>query len=175
MVGILTSKGQGTCGQDQDDVILMPWTTLVRRIIGTRADTVGNIMVSARSPEAVAEAQRDITALLRQRHHTAENADEDFQVRNLAEMQNAAQEQTKTIFQFLTKAVVLATVGGLIGLLLGIGAAKYMAAQAQWPALLSPKVMAGTLLLAGLAGIIAGFYPALRASRLDPIDALRFE
>jgi len=223
VVGVLTAKGQGTFGQDQDDVILMPWTTLLRRIVGTQNNTVGNIMVSARSPEAVAEAQRDITALLRQRHHTAESADEDFQVRNLAEMQNAAQEQTRTIalllgsvalisllvgaigianvmlvsvtertreigirmavggrgrdilFQFLTEAVVLATVGGLLGLLLGVGVAKYMAAQAQWPALLSPPVMAGTILLAGLSGVVAGFYPALRASRLDPIDALRFE
>jgi putative ABC transport system permease protein len=144
-------------------------------------------------------------------------------VRNLAEMQNAAQEQTKTIalllgsvalislivgaigianvmlvsvtertreigirmavgargrdvmFQFLTEAVVLAAVGGAIGLFLGTGVAKYMAIQAQWPTLLSPPVMAGTMMLAGLAGIIAGFYPALRASRLDPIDALRFE
>ena len=144
-------------------------------------------------------------------------------MRNLAEMQNAAQEQTKTIalllgsvalislivgaigianvmlvsvtertreigirmavgargrdvmFQFLTEAVVLAAVGGAIGLFLGTGVAKYMAIQAQWPTLLSPPVMIGTMILAGLAGIIAGFYPALRASRLDPIDALRFE
>ena len=143
--------------------------------------------------------------------------------RNLAEMQNAAQEQTKTIalllgsvalisllvgaigianvmlvsvtertreigirmavgargrdvlFQFLTEAVVLAVVGGLLGLGLGTGVAKYMAAQAQWPTLLSAPVMFGTMLLAGFAGVVAGFYPALRASRLDPIEALRFE
>ncbi|HVI22462.1 MAG TPA: FtsX-like permease family protein, partial [Myxococcales bacterium] len=158
-----------------------------------------------------------------QRHHQSEQAEPDFQVRNLAEMQNAAQEQTKTIalllgsvalislivgaigianvmlvsvtertreigirmavgargrdvmLQFLTEAVVLAAVGGAIGLFLGTGVAKYMAIQAQWPTLLSPPVMVGTMILAGLAGIIAGFYPALRASRLDPIDALRFE
>jgi len=79
------------------------------------------------------------------------------------------------MFQFLTEAVVLAAVGGAIGLFLGTGVAKYMAIQAQWPTLLSPPVMIGTMILAGLAGIIAGFYPALRASRLDPIDALRFE
>ena len=201
----------------------MPWTTLVRRIIGSQSDAVGQLMVSARSPQSVSEAQREITSLLKQRHHQSEQSEPDFQVRNLAEMQNAAQEQTKTIalllgsvalislivgaigianvmlvsvtertreigirmavgargrdvmFQFLTEAVVLAAVGGAIGLFLGTGVAKYMAIQAQWPTLLSPPVMIGTMILAGLAGIIAGFYPALRASRLDPIDALRFE
>jgi putative ABC transport system permease protein len=223
VVGILAQKGQSSWGQDQDDIILMPWATLVRRINGSQSDAVGSLMVSARSPQAVARAQREVTALLKQRHHQAETAEPDFQVRNLAEMQNAAQEQTKTIalllgsvalisllvgaigianvmlvsvtertreigirmavgargrdvlFQFLTEAVVLAVVGGFLGLGLGTGVAKYMAVQAQWPTLLSAPVMGATMLLAGLAGVVAGFYPALRASRLDPIEALRFE
>ena len=223
VVGILSAKGQGSWGQDQDDIILMPWATLVRRLQGSQADTVQQLMVEARSPLTIADAQREIEALLRQRHHTPEASEPDFQIRNLTEMQNAANEQTQTLslllgsvalislivgaigianvmlvsvtertreigirmavgargrdvlFQFLTEAVVLATVGGAIGLLLGIGAAKWMAAQANWPTLLSPPVMAGTMALAGLAGVVAGFYPALRASRLDPIEALRFE
>ena len=79
------------------------------------------------------------------------------------------------LFQFLTEAVVLASAGGVIGLALGIGAAQWMAVKSNWPTLLSPPVMLGTMLAAGLAGVIAGFYPALRASRLDPIEALRFE
>src|SRR5207253_9762234 len=91
VVGILSPKGQSQWGQDQDDIILMPWTTLVRRINGSQSDAVGSLMVSARSPQAVAVAQRDITSLLKQRHHLAETADPDFQVRNLAETQNAAQ------------------------------------------------------------------------------------
>jgi putative ABC transport system permease protein len=223
VVGVLAAKGQSSWGQDQDDVILMPWSTVVRRLIGTQSDAVGQLIVSARSPGAVDEAQREITALLRQRHHLADQAEPDFQIRNLAEMQNAAKENTSTIatllgsvalisllvgaigianvmlvsvtertreigirmavggrgrdilFQFLTEAVVLASVGGVIGLALGIGVSKWMAFKSQWPTLLSPPVMAGAVLLAGLAGVVAGFYPALRASRLDPIDALRFE
>jgi len=223
VVGILSLKGQSWGGQDQDDIILMPWTTLVRRINGSQSDAVGSLMVSARTSNLVSVAQREVTSLLKQRHHLADSVDPDFQVRNLAEMQNAAQEQTNTVawllksvaaisllvgaigianvmlvsvtertreigirmavgargrdvlFQFLTEAVVLAIVGGLLGLGLGVAVAKYAAIQAQWPTLLSPLAMAGTMLLAGVAGVLAGFYPALRASRLDPIEALRFE
>jgi len=223
VVGILTSKGQSFGGADQDDVILMPWSTVVRRLVGSQSDAVGQMMVSARSSRQVADAEREITALLRQRHHLADQAEPDFQVRNLAEMQDAAKQSTETIatlleavaaislivggigianvmlvsvtertreigirmavggrgrdilFQFLTEAVVLAVVGGIIGLTLGIGVSKWMAAKGNWPTLLSPAVMLGTMIAAGLAGVIAGFYPALRASRLDPIEALRFE
>jgi putative ABC transport system permease protein len=223
VIGILAAKGQSSWGQDQDDIILMPWSTVVRRLVGTQSDAVGQMMVSARSPEQVDDAQREITALLRQRHHQTETAEPDFQIRNLAEMQNAAKENTNTIavllgsvalislivgaigianvmlvsvtertreigirmavgargrdvlFQFLTEAVVLASVGGVIGLVFGIGISKWMAMKFDWPSLLSPPVMGATMLLAGFAGVVAGFYPALRASRLDPIEALRFE
>jgi putative ABC transport system permease protein len=223
VVGILAAKGQSFGGSDQDDVILMPWSTVVRRLIGSQADTVGQMMVSARSSRQVSDAEREITALLRQRHRLADQAEPDFQIRNLAEMQDAAKQSTETIatlleavaaislivggigianvmlvsvtertreigirmavggrgrdilFQFLTEAVVLAVVGGVIGLTLGIGVAKWMAAKGNWPTLLSPPVMVFTMVAAGLAGVVAGFYPALRASRLDPIEALRFE
>jgi putative ABC transport system permease protein len=223
VIGVLAPKGQSSWGQDQDDVILMPWSSVVRRLIGTQSDAVGTLMISARSPQQVEDAEREITALLKQRHHLSEQAEPDFQIRNLAEMQDAAKQNTQTIavllgsvalislvvgaigianvmlvsvtertreigirmavgarardvlFQFLTEAVVLASVGGGIGLLIGIVTSKWMAMKFEWPTLLSPPVMAGTMLLAGFAGIVAGFYPALRASRLDPIDALRFE
>jgi putative ABC transport system permease protein len=223
VVGILSVKGQSFGGSDQDDVILMPWSTVVRRLIGSQSDAVGQLMISARSGPAVADAEREITALLRQRHHLSELAEPDFQIRNLAEMQDAAKQSTETIatlleavaaislivggigianvmlvsvtertreigirmavggrgrdilFQFLTEAVVLASVGGGIGLTLGIVVSKWMAARGDWPTLLSPPVMLGTMLAAGFAGVVAGFYPALRASRLDPIEALRFE
>jgi ABC-type antimicrobial peptide transport system permease subunit len=79
------------------------------------------------------------------------------------------------LFQFLTEAVALACVGGAIGIFIGSVATRLVAAHFQWQALFSLPVMAGTILLAGLAGVVSGFYPALRASQLDPIDALRFE
>jgi putative ABC transport system permease protein len=223
VVGILGVKGQSFGGMDQDDVIVMPWATVVRRLIGSQADTVGQMMISARSASFVSDAEREITSLLRQRHRLSDQAEPDFQIRNLTEMQDAAKQSTETIatlleavaaislivggigianvmlvsvtertreigirmavggrsrdilFQFLTEAVLLASVGGVIGLTLGIGVSKWMAAKGDWPTLLSPAVMLGTMLAAGLAGVIAGFYPAVRASRLDPIEALRFE
>ena len=223
VIGVLAAKGQGAMGQDQDDVVLMPWTTVVRKLQGSAADTVGTLMVSARTPRDVDPVQREITDLLRQRHHLSDSAEPDFNVRNLAEMQAAANAQANTLsvllasvalislvvgsigianvmlvsvtertreigirmavgarggdvlLQFLTEAVVLALVGGVLGLALGVGAAQWMAKQQGWPALVSTSVMGGTMVLAGAAGVIAGFYPALRASRLDPIDALRFE
>jgi putative ABC transport system permease protein len=223
VVGVLAAKGQGAFGQDQDDVVLMPWTTVVRRMIGTQSDAVGMLMASARSSQLVPDAQREITSLLRQRHKLSEGAELDFQIRNLTEMQNAANEQTRTLslllgsvalisllvgaigianvmlvsvtertreigirmavgarggdvlVQFLTEAVVLASLGGAVGLALGAGIAWVMAVRGDWPTLLSPPVMVGTVVLAGLAGVVAGFYPALRASRLDPIEALRYE
>ena len=223
VIGILASKGQTSFGQDQDDVILMPWSTVVRRLIGTQSDAVGQLMISARSARQVDDAERDVTALLRQRHHLADQAEPDFQIRNLAEMQDAMKQSTQTIaylleavaaislivgaigianvmlvsvtertreigirmavggrsrdilIQFLTEAVVLAIVGGLIGLVIGVGVSRWMSVRFEWPGLLSPVAMAGALLGAGFSGVVAGFYPALRASRLDPIDALRFE
>jgi putative ABC transport system permease protein len=223
VIGLLEAKGQGAMGQDQDDVVLMPWSTLARKLQGSAADTVGTLMVAARSPRDVDPTQREITSLLRQRHKLAEGSEPDFQVRNLAEMQAAANAQAQTIsallasvalislivgsigianvmlvsvtertreigirmavgargrdvlFQFLTEAVLLALVGGVIGLGLGTGVAVWMANQQGWPAVVSGSVMGATMLLAGASGVIAGFYPALRASRLDPIDALRFE
>ena len=222
VIGILTSKGNAF-GTDEDDTVLMPWSTVVRRLIGSQSDAVGRVMISARSSQHVADAEREVTALLRQRHRLSDQAEPDFQIRNHVEMQDAAEKNADTmatlleavaaislivggigianvmlvsvtertreigirmavggrsrdiLFQFLTEAVVLASAGGVIGLALGIGAAQWMAIKSNWPTLLSPPVMLGTILAAGLAGVIAGFYPALRASRLDPIEALRFE
>lgn len=223
VVGVLGKKGQGGWGQDQDDVVLMPWTTVTRRLFPLLYNQGVTFSVAARSADAVDELQDQITALLRQRHKLQEGQDNDFMVFNLAEMQEAAQQQMRTLslllgsvalislivgaigianvmlvsvtertreigirmavgargrdvlVQFLVESLLLATVGGAIGLALGAGLAEYMAIQGDWPVLLSFGVMGITLLLAAASGILAGFYPALRASRLDPIDALRYE
>jgi putative ABC transport system permease protein len=222
-VGVLAQKGQGSNGQDQDDIVVMPWATLARRIQGGQGEVVGQLVVGAHSPSQVKELVREVTDLLRQRHRIPEGQESDFRVRNYTEIQESANAQTETLslllggialislivgaigianvmlvsvtertreigiriaigargrdvlFQFLTESVVLAAGGGLVGLGVGAVGAKVMAAKAGWPTLLSPTVMIMTVLLAGLAGVVAGFYPALRASRLDPIEALRYE
>jgi putative ABC transport system permease protein len=223
VLGILTPKGQSSTGQDQDDVIVMPWTTLVRRLNGTQSNAVGQIMVEARGPEQIATAQQQIAKLLRQRHHLLEDAADDFDIRNLTDTQKAADEQSRTLtmllgsvalvsllvgalgianvmlvsvtertreigvrmavgargrdvlVQFLVEATLLALGGGGLGILLGIGVAKYVALESQWPTLLSPPAMIAALALAAFAGVTSGLYPALRAARLDPINALKFE
>jgi putative ABC transport system permease protein len=223
VVGVLAAKGQGSGGQDQDDIVLVPWATLARRIQGVQGEVVGQLIVGSRSSSQVALLIREVTALLRQRHRIPDGQESDFHVKNYAEIQESANAQTETIslllggvalislvvgaigianvmlvsvtertreigiriaigargrdvlFQFLTESVVLAASGGLVGLAVGSLGAKVMAVKAGWPMLLSPIVMIVTVLLAGLAGVAAGFYPALRASRLDPIEALRFE
>src|SRR2546423_8286956 len=116
VVGILATKGQSFGGADQDDVILMPWSTVVRRLIGSQADAVGQMMVSARSASSVSDAEREITALLRQRHRLSDQAEPDFQIRNLAEMQDAAKQSTETIATLLEAVAPISLIVGGIGI-----------------------------------------------------------
>jgi putative ABC transport system permease protein len=79
------------------------------------------------------------------------------------------------LLQFLVEAMTLSMAGGLLGIALGIGSAQLVASLANWPSLLSPTAIAGSFLFSGLVGVIFGYYPAHKASRLDPIEALRYE
>jgi putative ABC transport system permease protein len=121
VVGVLAAKGQGSWGQDQDDIIVMPWSTLVRRIQGTQSDVVGMLMVEARSAGQVADAQREVTSILKQRHKLAESAEPDFQIRNLTEIQNSANEQTATLSLLLGSIALISLVVGAIGIALNVG------------------------------------------------------
>jgi putative ABC transport system permease protein len=221
VVGVLQSKGQSGMGQDQDDTIIAPYTTVQKKMLGIAF--VNSIMVSAVSQEASSTAESEITDLLRQRHRIAGSEDDDFQVRNLADMAELANnsnqvmtmllasiafvslivggigvmnimlvsvtERTREIgirmavgatggdvqFQFLTEAVVLAIFGGLLGILAGTVASKVISDSLGWPTLISTTAIGAAFSFAAIIGIAAGWYPALRASRLDPIEALRYE
>jgi putative ABC transport system permease protein len=222
VVGLLTPKGSSAAmGQDQDDIILVPITTLQKKITGQ--DWLRWIMVSAASKDASYAAQQQITALLRDRHRIRTSQDDDFFVRNLADMADLADqnarlftillasiasisllvggigimnimlvsvtERTREIGirmaigategdvqqQFLIEAVVLSVVGGVIGILSGMGASYLITQTLGWPVLVSPTAILAAVVFSMAVGIFFGFYPARKAARLDPIEALRYE
>ncbi len=221
VVGVLATKGQSSQGADQDDTVMIPYTSMQKRLL--RITHVQTILVSAVSAERVQEAQEQITLLLRQRHRIGPDRDDDFTIRNLSDIAEAASstarvmavllgavasisllvggigimnimlvsvtERTREIgirmavgargsdimLQFLVEAVVMAATGGSIGILLGIGSSEVLKLWAQWPTLVSPSIVAVAFLFSGAVGVFFGFYPAKKASTLDPIDALRYE
>jgi putative ABC transport system permease protein len=221
VVGVLATKGQSSQGADQDDTVMIPYTSMQKRLL--RITNVQTILVSAVSAERVQEAQEQITLLLRQRHRIGPDRDDDFTIRNLSDIAEAASstaqvmavllgavasisllvggigimnimlvsvtERTHEIgirmavgargrdimLQFLVEAVVMAATGGGIGILLGIGTSEVLKLWANWPTLVSPAIVAVAFLFSGAVGVFFGFYPAKKASTLDPIDALRYE
>ena len=224
VVGVLEPKGQSTQGQDQDDAVFIPFSTAERKVLGTRIlGTVGAIMVSAVSPEAIPEAQRQITNLLRERHRIRRGQNDDFTIRNLADIAATAEstsqvmnillasvasvsllvggigimnimlvsvtERTREIgirmavgaksrhilTQFLLEAVVLSYIGGVVGAVLGVVGAKLVSALANWPTIIPPDAIVLAISFSAAVGIFFGFYPARKAARLDPIQALRYE
>jgi putative ABC transport system permease protein len=220
VVGVLAAKGLSVQGADQDDLVIVPYTSAMKRV--AKQTMLRSINVQASSPETISVAQNDIIALLRQRHRTTEQTD-DFTVRNQQEIAQTATatadtmtvllgfiagvslivggigimnimlvsvtERTREIgirmavgahgseiqLQFLTEAVVLSAFGGTLGILLGITASEIVSIVKHWPTLVSPLVVACAFLGSAAVGMVSGFYPARKASLLDPIDALRYE
>jgi len=223
VVGVLQGKGQSSQGQDQDDLVVMPWVTFKSRMMSQDRVHVGSILVSALSPDEVSHAQTQITGILRQQHRLADADKDDFTVRNLADLA-ATQEKTadaqagmllnvaavsllvggigimnimlvsvtertreigirlaigasenKVMLQFLIEAVVLSAAGGLIGIALGIGGSLVLARTMGWPFVLSAFWILVAFGISMGIGVLFGFYPARKAARMNPIDALRFE
>ncbi len=224
VIGVLEPKGQTTWGQDQDDVVVMPFATAERRVLGTQfLGSVDMIFVSALSTGDIGAAEKQITALLHERHHIQPGQENDFTVRNLNDIAKASESASKVmtnlllsvasisllvggigimnillvsvtertreigirmavgakarhiLLQFLVEAVTLSMVGGLAGAILGIAGAQLVSYFATWPTLLSAPAVVGSFLFSGAVGVFFGFYPARKASRLDPILALRYE
>jgi putative ABC transport system permease protein len=226
IIGETASKGQSSFGQDYDDVVFVPYTTFETKIQGGLAQYInGMVMLSAISPQATATAEKQVSELLRDRHHIEDSSgnSDDFFVRNLAEIASARAESSRVLslllasiaavsllvggigimnimlvsvtertreigvrmaigarprdvlLQFLIEALTLSFAGGVIGVGLGVLAAQRLAASFHWPLLLNPQVMLIALGFSALVGVGFGLYPARKASRLDPIDALRFE
>jgi putative ABC transport system permease protein len=224
VVGVAARKGQSVMGQDQDDVVFMPYSTFQAKIQGGLQKYIpGSIMVSATSGDEISRAEKQISNLLRDRHHIPFGGDDDFSIRNLTEMANAQQEGVNTITsllasialvsllvggigimnimlvsvtertreigirmavgarprdvlaQFLVEALTLSFFGGVIGVLLGLLGADRLAGHFGWPVMVRVDIVVIAVSFSGLVGVVFGLYPAMKAARLDPIDALRFE
>ncbi len=221
IIGILGAKGQTGMGNDQDDVVMIPYTTMMKLIMGVTY--VQQIIVAASSSDLTQEASDQITLLLRQRHKIRPGTDDDFMIRNLSDIADAASnsatvmaillgsiasvsllvggigimnimlvsvtERTREIgirmavgarsrdimLQFIVEAVVMAAIGGALGVLIGIGSSNIVHRVMEWPILVRPDIAVIALLVSGGVGIFFGFYPAQKAAHLDPIDALRYE
>ena len=221
VIGVLASKGASGFGRDQDDTMMMPYTTAQHKVSGQ--DWLDDIFCSAVSPEAIDPAQEQITRLMRQRHHLRPKEPDDFNIRTPTQFLQAQEQASHTFtlmlasiasvallvggigimnimlvsvtertreigvrmavgaterdiqMQFLIEAIIVSLLGGVLGVFFGIFASRVLASTLHWtmqiPAL-AIVVAAGFALFMGL---FFGYYPAQKASRLDPIEALRFE
>ena len=250
VVGLLQGRGQTGFGQDQDDVVYMPFTTAERKVLGVAAPSstqtqtsstiyvtppnpfgikpkltgyVNILYVQARSTALVPTAKEQITRILLRRHNIQPGQTQDFDVRNISDITQAMEgssrilalllaavasislivggigimnillvsvtERTREIgirmaigarrvhvlLQFLVEAVLLSGIGGLAGIVVGVAISEMVSVVAGWSTLLSPAAIVGGFLFSAVVGVFFGYYPARRASLLNPIEALRYE
>ncbi len=221
IIGVLSKKGENTFGQDQDDVVFAPVTTVQKRILATIY--YQTIYASASDERTTELAVAEITQVLRSSHKIKSGADNDFSVRTQAElistltstssiltillaviagislvvggigimniMYVSVTERIKEIglrmslgargvdilLQFLIEAILISITGGLIGVGFGIAATKLVTLFLQWPTLITQSSVILSFLVCFVTGVFFGYYPALKASRLNPIEALRYE
>ena len=221
VIGTLKEKGENGMGMDQDDIIIMPYSTVQKRMLGV--NYIQQIVCSAASEDVAEEAVAEIESILRKSHKILDGAEDDFEVRTQQEMLEmmtsmtsmittvliaialisllvgcigimnimyvTVTERTKEIglrmsigaknaailMQFLTESIILSLIGGVLGLLLGLGLSYVVALVMSLPFVINGVWMVISFVSCAILGLIAGFFPALKASRTDPINALRYE
>ena len=221
IVGVLAPKGLSVMGTDQDEVVIVPYTSAMKRLMG--ATSLRAINVQAADDASIPQVQQQIVDLLHQRHRIAADRDDDFTVRSQQEIAEAATatsrilavllgsiasvsllvggigimnimlvsvtERTREIgirmavgargkdilLQFLIEAITLSSLGGIIGILVGVAVSELLSTFAKWPTVISPGSIIGAFVFSAAVGVFFGYYPARKAASMDPIDALRFE
>jgi putative ABC transport system permease protein len=224
VIGVLASKGQSITGQDQDDFVVLPFSTAERRVLGTKfLGTVGIILVATQTRYDVPVVVDDIKELLRARHRLHSSEEDDFTIRTMEDIAKtiagtsrtmmlmlmsiasislvvggigimnillvSVTERTREIglrmavgakrrhilLQFLIEAIIMTIIGGILGVLAGIGGARLLTTMVGWPTIISLQAVVAAFLFSIAVGIFFGLYPANKASKLNPIEALRYE
>lgn len=224
VIGILASKGQSITGQDQDDLVLLPFTTAERKVLGTRfLGTVGIILVATQTRHDIPAVVEDVKDLLRARHRLQSSEEDDFTIRTMEDIAKtiagtsrtmmlmlmgiasislvvggigimnillvSVTERTREIglrmavgakrmhilLQFLIEAIIMTTIGGLLGVAAGIGIAQLLTKLIGWPTIINTEAVAAAFGFSLIVGIFFGLYPANKASKLNPIEALHYE
>jgi len=221
VIGVLEEKGENTFGQDQDDVVIAPYTTVQKRILAI--DHLNQIVASAISEDDAPDAVTQVSEILRSEHKLLDNEEDDFSVRSMEElistfsstsemltillvavasislliggigimniMYVSVKERTKEIglrmavggkgsdilMQFLIEAILISITGGILGVLLGLGATVFIEKFLNWPTSVALYSIVISFAVCAVTGIFFGWYPARKASALDPITALRYE
>jgi putative ABC transport system permease protein len=224
VIGILVPKGQSTTGQDQDDLVILPFSTAERKVLGTKfLGTVGIILVATQTQDEIPAVVDDIKDLLRTRHRLHQSEEDDFTIRTIEDIAKtiagtsrtmmlmlmgiasislivggigimnillvSVTERTKEIglrmaigakrrhilLQFLIEAIIMTAIGGIVGVAAGIGGAKLLTTMIGWPTIISAEAVIIAFLFSLVVGVFFGLYPANKASRMNPIEALHYE